>query len=750
MRKLMWFTIGFAAASFAGATLLGDWILLGSAAAFALCGIFVLLSKKFSDCRLPFVIALGCAAGLCWFAVYDHLFVTVPRAADGETWNVTIEASDYSYESGYGSAVEGTVQIHDKDYRVKAYLNTKDHVAPGDLITGRFRFRLTTLGGSENPTSHRSEGIFLLAYPEGDAHVEKAEHISLRHYPAVWRHQLLERIYELFPAEAGAFAAALLFGDRTKIDYELNTAFKVSGISHVIAVSGLHVSILFALVYGLLMRKRTLSCLIGIPVLFLFAAVVGFTPSITRACIMQSLMLIAMLTERDYDPPTALAFAVLVMLVCNPMTVLSVSFQLSVGCMMGIFMFSEPIRQWLSNLKYLQSGKGKSFTAKLKRGIASTIAVTLSAMSITTPLVAYYFGCVSIVGVLTNLLVLWVISFVFYGVMLCLAISLVSTGLATLLGAVLTMPIGFILGTSRFLSKLPMAAVYTASPYVVVWLCCTYLLLIIFLLQRRKHPKWLLLSIALTLLISQACAWFEPLGDGLRMTVLDVGQGQSILLQSEGKTFLVDCGGDDGEKAADVAAEALLSQGIARLDGIIVTHYDEDHTGGIPHLLTRIKTDRLILPDMEDERQIADALITKANAAVEYISRDMLYTFAEANLTIIAPFSHQSDNENSLCVLFHREDCDILITGDRGEWGEKMLLYNHTLPDLDLLVVGHHGSASSTSEALLTVTRPEIAVISVGEDNRFGHPSEEVLERLMHFGCQIYRTDIHSTIIYRR
>ena len=155
------------------------------------------------------------------------------------------------------------------------------------------------------------------------------EEIPWRYLPAVWRQKLLERINDIFSDDTSAFSSALLLGDRTGIDYELDTAFKVSGISHVIAVSGLHVSILFGLVYTLTSKRRVLSCAVGIPILILFAAIVGFTPSITRACIMQSLMLIALMLDKEYDPPTALAFAVLTMLVWNPMTVLSVSFQLS-------------------------------------------------------------------------------------------------------------------------------------------------------------------------------------------------------------------------------------------------------------------------------------------------------------------------------------------------------------------------------------------------------------------------------------
>jgi competence protein ComEC len=212
---------------------------------------------------------------------------------------------------------------------------------------------------------------------------------------------------------------------------------------------------------------------------------------------------------------------------------------------------------------------------------------------------------------------------------------------------------------------------------------------------------------------------------------------------------LIDCGGDDDELSADITAEALLSQGISRLDGVIVTHPDRDHAGGVANLLTRIHTDRLILPSVEDEEGKLQVLASATNGAVEYVKEDILFTFGDTTMTIFAPISYYSGNESSICILFQREDCGILITGDRGQLGETVLLKEHLLPKVDILVAGHHGSAGSTTEELLKVTNPQIALISVGEDNRYGHPSNAVLDRLKAMGCEIYRTDIHGTIIFR-
>lgn len=746
MRKLVWLTIGFAAASFAGAALYGDWVLFAAVIGLLLTGTLAVLVANYNKGSRILLILLGCALGFGWFYLYDNLFVLIPRAMDGQVLPVQIEASDITYENDYSSNFEGTVAVNGKTYRVKAYLQEKAEIAPGDLVSGTFRFRVTTDGGRDNATYHRTEGIFLLAYAVGAVSVEKAEEVSYEHYPAIWRQRILHRIQEIFPERIDAFASALLLGDRSGIDYELDTAFQVSGISHIIAVSGMHISILFGLIYTLTARKRGLACLMGIPILFLFAALVGFTPSVTRACVMQSLMLIAMLTDREYDPPTALAFAALVMLVANPLTVLSVSFQLSVGCMVGIFLFSERIRQWLQCFPRFRPGKG--LWSRIKQGIITSISITMGATAVTTPLVAYHFGCVSLVGMLTNLVTVWVISYIFYGIILCLAVSTISVAVAGSMSWLLYLPIQFVLRTAISLSKLPMAAVYTRDPYVVAWLVGCYVLIGIFLCQKKKQPLLLALCMISTLLFSQVLSWIEPLQDNCRVTVLDVGQGQSVLLQSDGKSFLVDCGGDYSEDAADAAAETLLGQGISRLDGIVVTHYDADHAGGVPYLLSRIQVDMLILPDLDDPAAQELALYT--DRIVQHVSEDMLISYGSTNLTIFAPESRDSDNENSLCILFQREDCDILITGDRSHVGEQALLRDHTIGDVNLLIAGHHGAATSTGEQLLASAKPERVAISVGAGNRYGHPSEDVLKRLQAFGCEIYRTDLHGTIIYRR
>ena len=741
MRRLMWFTLGFGAVSaYCAYSWATEKLWLP---ALALLGVFVLLVlgtrwKKWL--RVPAAVVLGCAVGLGWLQVYSDQYLSRANALDGQVAEVTARCTDYSYQTEYGTAVEGFLYLEGKPYRAKFYVSGEIRMEPGDVLTGPFQFRVTTPDGADEPTVHQGKGIFLLAYQEEDAELAKLARMPFWGYPAMLREKLKGIIDECFGESTAGFAKALLLGDRTGIDYATNTAFKVSGISHIIAVSGLHVSILFSLVYVLCFKRRWLVALIGIPVTVLFAAVAGFSPSVTRAAIMTVLMMLAMVFDRDYDGPTELAFACLVMLAANPLVITSVSFQLSVGCMAGIFLFQRRIYDWM--MEKLGSG-----FIRVKRWFASSVAVTVSAMAVTTPLVAYYFGTVSLVGVLTNLLTLWVISFVFYGIMLVCLLGAFWPGVGAAVAQAVGWGIRYVLTVSKLLAAFPLAAVYTRSLYIVAWLVFLYLLLAVFLLSRKKHPGVLLCCGVLGLCLAIGASWLEPLLDTCRMTVLNVGQGQSIILQSEGKTYLVDCGGDDSQEAADLAAETLLSMGVFRLDGIIVTHYDADHAGGVPYLLSRIPADGIFMPKADDEEQIGQQLALQSPAT--WVSDSLLLTYGSTKLTVYGPVVPDSGNESSLAVLFQSENCDILVTGDRGAFGERMLLKTAHIPEVDVLVVGHHGSKNSTCEELVAAVKPKLAVISVGE-NQYGHPAQEVLDRLAAVGCPVYRTDLQGNITFRR
>lgn len=748
MRKLMWLTIGFVAATLLGCQWLDvQWYLLSAGIASLLLTACLLIMLRTPKSRVPGMLIFGCLLGFLWQLGFDSFYLSHIRAMDTLELPVTIQAVDYSFDSDYGTGVEGKLELHGKTHSLRVYLPENIVLEPGDTVSGTFRLDCTLRGCTRESKYYMADGTFLVAIARGDVRVTKSETLPFRLWPAWLRHQINRRIETLFPADTFAFAQALLLGDTEQIDYATDTAFKISGIRHVVAVSGMHVTILFSLVYVFLGRRKWLTTLVGIPVLIFFAAVAGFAPSISRACIMHILVVLAMLLGKNYDPPTALSFSVLVLLCINPMVVTNTGFQLSVSCMVGIFLFSMPIQQWLLDKKRM--GRFKGMVGRIMGWIAVTIAVSASAGILTLPLCAYYFGTVSLISVLTNLLTLWVISFIFYGIMLACLLSCICLPVGIGIAWLVAWPIRLVLWISKTMAAFPLAAVYTESIYIVFWLIFVYCLFAVYLLLRQRHPLILGLCVSISLCIAVALSWSEPMQGNFSVSVLDVGQGQCILLQSDNKNYIVDCGGDLDIAVADQVSALLLSQGIGRLDGLILTHYDSDHAGAAQYLMQRISVDALYLPNCKDEAGIADRLDQLTDGLTIRVAQDLRITFGKTSILLIPSENPGSNNESGLCVLFQREKYDILITGDRSAAGERELLRHLPALDLELLVVGHHGSRYSTCRELLIKTKPDVAVISVGRDNRFGHPSEEVLLRLAQYGCVIYRTDRDGTVTYR-
>ena len=747
MRKLMWFAVGFTTACALGVYLLfGAWFLL--IGLFCLIGFAAMLFVRTKPAKISAAVLFGCLVGFLWLWGYDGFYLSTARNYNGETVPLTIAATDYSYNPSYGSAFDGKLELDGKTYSVRCYMDEDIPVEPGNRVQGDFRLRYMV--DREKLTYHQGKGIFLLAYQESESVITEGE-MRIWDYPALWRQRIMDTIQSAFPADTAGFAKALLIGDTTELTYQQDRSFQVSGIRHIVAVSGLHVSILFALIYLLFGKQRVLNAVFGIPLLLVFAAIAGFSPSIIRACIMQILILLAMLANKEYDPPTALAFSVLVILGMNPRTITSISFQLSVGCMIGIFAFSEPLRQYFlsfGNLK--EKSKGKSRSAKMIRWITGSVAVTLSAMVVTTPLCAVYFGMVSLVGILANLLILPVLSIIFYGIIIVCIAALAWLPMGIWMGSMVSLLMRYVLWIANLLAKFPLAAVYTDSVYIVCWLIFTYVLLTVFFLLKRKHPALTTLCIVCGLLICLGLSWLEPALYNTSICVIDVGQGQSVLVRQGKSSYLVDCGGEHAGITADTVANFLLSQGIFQLDGIILTHYDADHAGSVMNLMNSVPADNIYLPDLYDSNGLREHLENTYPDQCRLIE-DITEVDADGGkFTLYPAETAANDNDSSVCVLFQTENCDILITGDRSKAGERRLLDQADLPMLELLVVGHHGSNESTSLELLHTTCPVVAVISVGEDNRYGHPRQEVLERLTQFDCEIYRTDIQGTITFRR
>ena len=238
-------------------------------------------------------------------------------------------------------------------------------------------------------------------------------------------------------------------------------------------------------------------------------------------------------------------------------------------------------------------------------------------------------------------------------------------------------------------------------------------------------------------------------GGVLHMVALDVGQGQSVVLHSKEMTALIDCGSGSYLDAGDTAADYLQSVGVQTLDYVIVSHYHDDHCDGLPTLFARMKVKRLILPDIEPEdvfRAEVLSLAERHGIPVSFVRRDTALALGEASLTVYPPLDDTDMNEACLTALCSAGTFDALFTADINANTEHILITTHDLPDVEVMMAGHHGSKYSTGKELLAEVTPEVAIISSGTNNRYGHPNFEALRRLADAGATIYRTDLQGNI----
>ena len=747
MRKLAIFSFAFAAAAAVYVYLLPPKVCLIAAGVCLLCGL-ALCFFRLPQAKRVRIALFGLTAGLLWSFGYEQFRIAPLREYCGDKEEITVTVCDFPEVTKYGCCI--VVRLDGG--RMLLYLNGEQTLRPGDTLRLTAKVADVSRGsGEEENLYYSSKDIRLLGFQRSEPEITTAEKIPLRDYPTVAAKAVRERITALFSADTEGFLRALLTGDRSGLTYETKNQMSLVGISHVVAVSGLHVSLIAGAVLLLCFRRRRLAAVVGIPVMLFFAAMLGFPASVVRAVVMHAVLLLAPLFRRENDAPTSLGFALLLLLVENPWAIANVGLQLSFGATAGILLFTEPLLRWMER-RFLPGAFRKKHPrlSGLARGLFSIQAMSLGATVLTLPLVAAYFGTVSLIALVTNLLLLTLIGYLFTFGCAAVLLSFLWRPLGAALAWVLDWGVRLVLRVIGALSRIPFAAVYTQSDYICLWIAGFYVLLAIFLFGRCRCKRVFCAAVAATLACGVAFSML-PGDAALTFTALNVGQGQCLLLQPGGLTVVVDCGGSYADDAGEQLARRLLMQGKTQIDFLVLTHFDEDHVGGVPQLLSRMEVGTILAPDQTDDGGNRERILTAAEeacVAVRFVRQDVTVEFPTGRLEIFAPVRESGDNDG-ISALMSVEEYDILITGDMDARSEQLLAVRHGLHDIEVLVAGHHGSRYSTGSALLQTVTPEIVVISVGE-NSYGHPAPETLARIEASGALVLRTDAAGTIVIER
>ena len=552
----------------------------------------------------------------------------------------------------------------------------------------------------------------------------------------------------------GGLFKALTIGERNALPQSARTRFAQSGIAHILAISGLHLGI-FALVlnciFGFLPLSRKVRSLIVICILFFYAGICGFRPPVMRAVIMISMVFGALIFERPKNIENTLFFALIVILACDPESLFGPSLQLSFAAVWGITTFYSPLTRSVT--------RGRRLPVWI-RYFAGIFVVSVIANILTAPIVSVHFGSMALYSIPVNLIVI-PLTFCIIVCGLC-SWCLISLGsVAAPLAAVSSHITGFFLRflslLTEYISGLPHATVSTGSISPLWGITLVIWLYIISRSQGRRTFKKAVLYIPLTVMLFST--WYPLLSSEMfgkphgSVVFFDVGQGDSALVRyGRSRSFLVDAGPRFGtyDAGASLIVPSLKNIGVSRLDGLILSHIHTDHSGGIESVIENIPTTHIFC-----RRAIADSLSAVFGESVIGVSAGDSIAFKEGGILILSPApdeeSYRARNitgENNYSVLarFDMEGVRLLFTGDIERDAQHLMLSWGKSLKSDILKVPHHGAPGLMDE-FISAVHPELAVISCGANNRYGHPGKITLERLARRGANVYRTDRDGTIV---
>ncbi len=697
------------------------------------------------------LLCLGLAAALLWCGAFRAVFFAPAEALDGRRTQVTAVLSEAATPTPYGAMVpcwvtgEGRGLVRGTLYAGEELLD----LSAGDRVTAVCDCQQTALREETRFDSAATKGVFVTLRARGTLEVAHPERTPWWCLPRQWGQRLAGSITRAFPEDVAGLLTALVTGDKAGMSQEVRTDLARTGMSHLVAVSGMHVCFLVSLLTlftGYSPRRR---CAVCVPVLVFFALAVGASPSVLRACLFQLALLLADLTGREEDRWTTLTGALALLLLLDPFSAANIGLQLSFGAVAGMALVTGRAYARLSRIRFPAGSRWARLDPLLCR-VWELIAASLGALCLTVPLSAYYFGTFSLLAPLTNLLVLPVASALFAVTLLLGLLGLFWPAGAAALAAVAAWLGRYVLWVGRSLSAVPYCQITLEGPYYPVALGALLLLGAILLGWRSQRRRLWLFAVcgALVLGGSGLASWVSLRTGTLTLAVLDVGQGQSVALFSAGETALVDCGGNSDDDPGDVCANFLDQRGCRVLDKLILTHYHTDHVCGLDALFRRMEVRELILPRMdqdEDSQLHILALARDEGAKVTWLDRDMEVPLGESRLRVFAPLGDGGANEEGASVLVRSGRFQGLITGDMNTAVERKLVEHARLGRCQVLVAGHHGSRYASGQELLEAIRPESVLISVGE-NSYGHPAQDTLDRLAQVGAEVYRTDEMGTI----
>lgn len=654
-------------------------------------------------------------------------------------------------------AQTGSIQLGDLRLRLFADTCLLSTLRYGDIIyaVGRLKSsseRTARFSGALTSVLSKREAADVFVKPDMLFVHYKSGHV-MRRMTDQLRQWILVTFDRSLSQDASSLCRALVLGDRQDFGYRFQEQLRLTGLSHIFALSGLNTGLIISLLWvalGVFFLPKNARCLILLVAALLYMELGREVPSLVRATLMCSVFLAGRLLQRKTTVINYLAIALGIELLWRPMDLLDPGFALSylsvLGMIAGFAVLRKPFSQLLDNRR---SGIVKSS--------AEVLTGTLTAQAGTLPLVGFLFHRLPLLGGLGNLLVVPGFALLLVLALLLLIFAAFAPWLVQFISPSIE-GLGFGLGLIvDFFAELPLSGMQIPELSFLM-MSVIYLLIFavpLFWLLERKRT-----ALTSTLLLACLLVWAGTTNgkSDSRMTFIDVGNGDACLVETEGRTILIDAGPRYAEwSAASVVLAYLAERGIMHIDGLILTHPDTDHIGGAAELLQRIDVGKVWCNgDSSASWAFTEFQVATCNKWIEIgalRAGDMIEIASNASFTVLTPDSlcmvrFTESNQKSLAIVLDLDSNTALHAGDIDSTVEHELLAWGQLLDVDILHAGHHGSKRSSCKDFLKAASPDVCVLTAGRRNIYGHPAPEVLKRLADLGIPYLITGRESTIVY--